>query len=132
MGTDRSLSPKARRRAVGAAIGATLLLVVVVLGLAFANSVGASKVAGNAEELHRANATLGTAALTRAAVVQATTFTELAATDLVTAEDLDAAMSEAADARDRLAQLQGISASTVSEAPLTDFLATRQAVVPHR
>jgi signal transduction histidine kinase len=124
MGTDRSLSPKARRRAVGAAIGATVLLVAVVLGLAFANSVGASKVARNAEELHRANATLGTAALTRAAVVQATTFTELAATDLVTAEDLDAAMSEAADARDRLAELQGLSASTASEAPLTDFLAT--------
>lgn len=124
MGTDRSLSPKARRRAVGAAIGATLLLVVVVLGLAFADSVGASKVAGNAEQLHRANATLGTAALTRAAVVQATTFTELAAIDLVTAEDLDAALSEAVDARDRLSELHGLSTSDLWEPPLTDFVAT--------
>ncbi len=124
MGTDRSLSPTARRRAVGAAIGATVLLVVVVLGLAFANSVGASRVAGNAEQLHRANATLGTAALTRAAVVQATTFTELAATDLVTAEDLVAAMSEAVDARDRLSELHGLSTSDVWEPPLTDFVAT--------
>jgi signal transduction histidine kinase len=121
MGTDRSLSPKARRRAVGVAIGVTLVLVVLALGLAFANSVGASRVAANAEQLHRANATLGTSALTRAAVVQATTFTELAATDLVTADDLTAAMAEATDARDRLAGLQ--DAASISAAPLTHFLA---------
>lgn len=122
MGTDRSLSPKARRRAVGVAIGVTVLLVVLVLGLAFANSVGAARVAANAEELHRANATLGTAALTRAAVVQATTFTELAAGDLVTPDDLTAAMVEAEDARDRLAELLDGSDSEIS-APLTHFLA---------
>ena len=122
MGTDRSLSPKARRRAVGVAIGVTVLLVVLVLGLAFANSVGAVRVAANAEELHRANATLGTAALTRAAVVQATTFTELAAGDLVTPDDLTAAMVEAEDARDRLAELLDGSDSEIS-APLTHFLA---------
>src|SRR5262245_61629684 len=103
MGTDRS--PKTRRRAVGAAIGATMALVVVVLRLTCANSGGAARVAANAEDLHRANATLGTAALTRAAVVQATTFTELAASDLVTPADVDAALAEATDARDRLTEL---------------------------
>jgi signal transduction histidine kinase len=98
-----------------------VVLVVLVMGLAFANSVGASKVAANAAELHRANATLGTAALTRAAVVQATTFTELAATDLVTADDLAAAMAEATDARERLFGLQ--DGATAAAAPLTTFLA---------
>jgi signal transduction histidine kinase len=105
---------------MGAAIGATMVLVVVVLGLAFANSVGAAQVAANAEQLHRTNATLGTAALTRAAVVQATTFSELAATDLVTADDLAAAMGEASDARERLIGLQ--DGTGPSAAPLTDFL----------
>jgi signal transduction histidine kinase len=104
------------------AIGATVVLVVLVLGLAFANSVGASRVAANAAQLHRANATLGTAALTRAAVVQATTFTELAAGDLVTPEDLAAAMSEAHDARDRLALLLAGTDTDGSTAALGGFL----------
>jgi signal transduction histidine kinase len=104
------------------AIGATVVLVVLVLGLAFANSVGASRVAANAEQLHRANATLGTAALTRAAVVQATTFTELAAGQLVTPEDLAAAMSEAHDARDRLALLLAGTDTDGSTAALGGFL----------
>jgi signal transduction histidine kinase len=104
------------------AIGATVVLVVLVLGLAFANSVGASRVAANAAQLHRANATLGTAALTRAAVVQATTFTELAAGDLVTPDDLTAAMSEAHDARDRLALLLAGTETDDSTAALDEFL----------
>jgi signal transduction histidine kinase len=106
---------------VGVAIGATVALVVLVMGLAFANSVGAARVAANAEQLHRANATLGTAALTRAAVVQATTFTELAVEDLVTPEDVSAAMAEANDARDRLALLLA-GADTDASAALTEFL----------
>ena len=122
MGTDRSLGHKARRRAVGVAIAATLVLVVLVLALAFANSVGAARVAANAEQLHRANATLGTAALTRAAVVQAATFTELAAENLVTPDDLTAAMAEAVDARDRLTQLS-LGATAETEARLASFLA---------
>jgi signal transduction histidine kinase len=122
MGKDRSLSPRARRRAVGVAIGATVALVVLVMGLAFANSVGAARVAANAEQLHRANATLGTAALTRAAVVQATTFTELAVEDLVTPEDVSAAMAEANDARDRLALLLAGADTDASAAALTEFL----------
>jgi signal transduction histidine kinase len=122
MGKDRSLSPKTRRRAVGVAIGATVVLVVLLLGLAFANSVGASRVAANAAQLHRANATLGTAALTRAAVVQATTFTELAAGELVTPDDLTAAMSEAHDARDRLSLLLAGAETDDSTAAIDEFL----------
>jgi signal transduction histidine kinase len=123
MGTERPINPTARRRAAGVAIGATLVLVVLVVGLAFANSVGAARVAGNAEDLHWTNATLGTAALTRAAVVQATTFSELAAGGLVTPDDLSAAMSEAHDARDRLAELADGSEGSVAAASLTHFLA---------
>jgi signal transduction histidine kinase len=100
-----------------------LLLVVLVVGLAFANSVGAARVAGNAEDLHWTNASLGTAALTRAALVQATTFTELAGANLVTDADVAAALTEAADAQERLAQLRDSGGSRVSTALLTHFVA---------
>jgi signal transduction histidine kinase len=123
MGTERLTSPTARRRAVGIAIGATLVLVVLVVGLTFANSVGAARVAANAADLHWTNATLGTSALTRAAVVQATTFSELADSGLVTQDDLSAAMDEAGDARDRLAELLSAAGSSASTASLTHFLA---------
>jgi signal transduction histidine kinase len=123
MGTERPIGSIARRRAAGVAIGATLILAVLVVGLAFANSVGAARVAENAEDLHWANASLGTAALTRAALVQATTFAELGSTGLVTAQDLEAAMVEAHDARSRLAELRDGAGGSVSAAPLTHFLA---------
>jgi signal transduction histidine kinase len=54
--------------------------------------------------------------------VQATTFTELAAGDLVTPEDLAAAMSEAHDARDRLALLLAGTDTDGSTAALGGFL----------
>ena len=47
--------PKARSRTVATAVGAALLLVLFISGLAFANSVGAAKVAENARSLHWAN-----------------------------------------------------------------------------
>ena len=56
------------------AVGASLLLVLFVSCLAFANSINAARVAENARALHWANATLGTSSLARAAVVQAITF----------------------------------------------------------
>jgi signal transduction histidine kinase len=80
-------------------------------------------VAGNAEDLHWTNASLGTAALTRAALVQATTFTELAGANLVTDADVAAALTEAADAQERLAQLRDSGGSRVSTALLTHFVA---------
>ncbi|HEX5694841.1 MAG TPA: histidine kinase dimerization/phospho-acceptor domain-containing protein, partial [Acidimicrobiia bacterium] len=101
----------------------TLLLVVLVVGLAFANSVGASRVASNARDLHWTNAALGTAALTRAALVQATTYSELESTGLATREDLDAALEEALDARDRLTELRDSGGTNTAVADLTHFLA---------
>jgi signal transduction histidine kinase len=106
-----------------------LILVVLVVGLAFANSVGAARVAANAEDLHWTNASLGTAALGRAALVQATTFTELADTGLVTEADLAAAMSEAEDAAQRLRELRDLGGSQVSTALLTHFLAGAEDVI---
>jgi signal transduction histidine kinase len=100
-----------------------------VVGLAFANSVGAARVAANAEDLHWTNASLGTAALGRAALVQATTFTELADTGLVTEADLAAAMSEAEDAAQRLGELRDLGGSQVSTALLTHFLAGAEDVI---
>jgi len=129
MGLERPVRPTAQRRAVGVAIGATLLLVVLVVALAFANSVGAGRVAANAEDLHWANASLGTAALTRAALVQATTFSELESTELATDEDLSTAMKEARDARDRLTELLDAGEASVSRAPLTHFVAGADGVV---
>ena len=123
MGTERPIGPTSRRRAVGVAIGATSILVVLVVALAFANSVGAARVADNAQDLHWANASLGTAALTRAALVQATTFSELASSDLVTDDDLDAALGEARDARRRLGELRDDAGERPSLASLTHFLA---------
>ncbi|HVR78964.1 MAG TPA: HAMP domain-containing sensor histidine kinase [Acidimicrobiia bacterium] len=122
MGTERPIGPTSRRRAIGVAIGATSILVVLVVALAFANSVGAARVADNAQDLHWANASLGTAALTRAALVQATTFSELASSDLVTEDDLDAALGEAGDARQRLAELRDDAGESSSLAALTHFL----------
>ena len=57
-------------RSLAAAVTASLL--VVVVAVLFANSTTASRVADNAQELHWANATLGTAALARAAAGQLT------------------------------------------------------------
>ena len=129
MGSEHPIRPPARTRAVGVAIGATLLLVVLVVGLAFANSVGAGRVAANAGHLHWANAALGTSALTRAALVQATTFSELESTQLVTGEDLTAALSEAWNARDRLTELRDSGGTSISITDLTHFLARVEEVL---
>ncbi len=129
MGLERPIRPIAQGRAAGVAVGATLLLVVLVVGLAFANSVGAGRVAANAADLHWTNASLGTAALTRAALVQATTFSELAGSQLATRADVLAAMDEAEDAGDRLAELRDIGGSRVSTASLTHFVARVEDVI---
>jgi len=122
MGTVLISRPTRHRRSAGIAVGVTLLLVVFIVGLAFANSISAGRVTDNARALHWANSSLGTAALTRAALVQAATFAELAESGLVTAEDLEAAMTEARGARDRLDALHDIGAESVSAAWLTHYL----------
>jgi signal transduction histidine kinase len=102
----------------------TLLLVVFVVGLAFANSISASRVTDNARALHWANSSLGTAALTRAALVQAATFAELVESDLVATEDFAAAMTEARGARQRLDALQDLGGESTSAASLTHYLSS--------
>lgn len=60
MGMEMQAEPAAKRRTVATAVGVSLVLVLFVAGLAFANSIGAAQVAANARSLHWANATLGT------------------------------------------------------------------------
>jgi len=129
MGTVLITRPTGYRRSAGIAVGVTLLLVVFVVGLAFANTISAGKVADNSRALLWANATLGTSALTRAALVQAATFAELEETGQVTAEDFTAAMTEARGARDRLDALRDAGDESVSAAPLTHYLGSIEATL---
>ena len=115
--------PRIRKRTVAMAVGASLLLVLFVAGLAFANSIGAARVAENALSLHWANAALGTSSLTRAAVVQAVTFTGLADQGLVTDEDVAYATEQVFASFDELENLQAIAGASSSSAYLTHFLA---------
>jgi len=115
--------PDTRKRTVAMAVGASLLLVLFVAGLAFANSIGAARVAENARSLHWANATLGTSALNRAALVQAMTFVELEGEGFVNAEDVEYAMDQVAASYDELSHLQELAGASPSSAYLTHFLA---------
>ncbi len=115
--------PGTRKRTVAVAVGASLLLVLFVAGLAFANSIGAARVAENARALHWANATLGTSALNRAALVQATTFVELEGEGFVDAEDVDYAMDQVVASYDELTHLRGLAGASPSSPYLTHFLA---------
>ncbi|MGI9609050.1 MAG: sensor histidine kinase [Acidimicrobiia bacterium] len=121
--------PGRNRRTVGIAVGATLLLAALVVGLAFANSIGAGRVADNARSLHWANASLGTAALTRSALVQAATFEELSQLDQVDQVDSDAALTDAQTAVDRLGELQELGADSQSLPYLTHFISPAKATL---
>ena len=123
MGTEVRSRPKASRRTVAAAVGVSLLLVLLIFGLAFANSVGAAKVAENAIALHWANATAGTSALTRAALAQATTSAELEREGRASPEDLDFALTQVAASYGELTALLEAGAGSASSAHLTHFLA---------
>jgi signal transduction histidine kinase len=129
MGTVRITRPTGRGRTAGIAVGVTLLLVVFIVGLAFANTISAGRVADNSRALLWANATLGTSALTRAALVQATTFAELQETGQVTADDSAAALSEARAARDRLEALQEVGDESVSAATVAHYLGSVDATL---
>lgn len=135
MGTEVQPRPEAKRRTVAMAVGASLLLVLFVLGLAFANSVGAAQVAENAASLHWANATSGNSALARAALAQALTFAELHAAEvhvddegdhsgqLVTHDDVQFALDQVEASHDELQHLLDLGGASPSAASLTHFLA---------
>lgn len=117
------------RRAVVVAVGATSFAVLLIVGLAFANSISVSRATENARALHWANASLGTAALARSSLVQATTFVELADAGLVTAADADAAMADAEAARQRLYELFEAGIETGSSPYLVEFLSPVDSVM---
>jgi len=94
MGVEGSAPPRVRKRTVAAAVSAALLLILFVAGLTFANSIGAARVAANAASLHWANSVAGTTALTRAALAQAITFSDLVSRGIATTADLDFAMEQ--------------------------------------
>lgn len=97
--------PSAGKRTAALAVGASILLVLLVAGLAYSNSIGAARVAENAFVLHWANATLGTSALTRAGLVQAVTFVGLEEEGLASAEDSAFAIEQVRGSYEELEQL---------------------------
>ena len=130
MGTVRITRPTDRRRSAGIAVGVTLLLVVFIARSRFRQhhqrGQGRRLTPGPCSGPTRA---LGTSALTRAALVQATTFAELEETGQVTAEDFDAALAEATGARDRLADLQASGLESFSAAALAHYLGSVDATL---
>ena len=111
------------------AVGAALLLVLFVSGLAFANSISAARVAENARALHWANATLGTSSLTRAAVVQAITFAQLESEGLAEHDDVVYAMDQVEVSYRELKELEEVAGDSESAAELTHFLAPLDSAV---
>ncbi len=123
MGSKVSARPKRRKSTIAAAMVAGIVVVLFVAGLAFANSVGASRVADNARTLHWANAALGTSSLTRAAMVQATTFVELQEQGLASQEDVEFAVEQVVRSYEELVGVAQASQAEFSSAfgPLARF-----------
>lgn len=111
-----------RKWIVAYALAVAVLVLLVVAGLAFANSTRVARVTENAGSLHWTNATLGTAALTRAGLVQAVTFTELDGTGFVEQVDLDFAMDQVSKSVDELDRLNEIGERSASHPVLTSFV----------
>lgn len=125
MGSEVPTRPRRRKSTIAAAVAAGIVVVLLVAGLAFANSVGASRVADNARTLHWANAALGTSSLTRAALVQATTFVELREQGLASRDDVDFAIEQVVRSYE---ELEGIVSAPLAESsaaygPLARFAA---------
>ena len=97
-------------------------MLLLVAGLAFVNSIGVARVTNNARSLHWANATMGTAALTRAGLAQAATFAELVESGLVGDDDLTFAMEQIDAAYDELHHLSQLGLGHETQAELARFL----------
>ncbi|MGD2101182.1 MAG: HAMP domain-containing sensor histidine kinase [Acidimicrobiia bacterium] len=117
------------RRTVALAIGAALVVLVLVAGLAFVNSISVSRVTENARSLHWTNATLGTSALTRAGLAQAVTFAELEETDVVSQADLQFAMEQLTGSQADLEALFEMGEGHESYGPLNRYVASVAAAV---
>ena len=112
-----------RRRTVVYSVGAGVAVLLLVAGLAFANSMSVTRVTANARSLHWTNATLGTAALTRAGLAQAITFAELQGSGVVTQDDLDFAMDQLDAAIGELNHLLEIGTGHDSHPALARYVA---------
>jgi signal transduction histidine kinase len=117
-------APTEKKRSVGVAVGVALLLALLVVGISFANAIGAGRVAGNARILHWANATSGTTTALRLTMAQASTFVELASTGQATQEDVAYAMEQVMSARAELAALDAAGVNAVSHPFLEHLLGT--------
>ena len=114
--------PSSRKRTVAYAVGAAVLVLLLVAGLAFANSISVTRVTNNARSLHWTNAAMGTSALTRAGLVQAVTFAELQESAVVQPGDLQFAMSQVTSSFEELEHLVAIGESHDSHTSLAEFL----------
>ncbi|HEU4895859.1 MAG TPA: HAMP domain-containing sensor histidine kinase, partial [Acidimicrobiia bacterium] len=112
-----------RRRTVGIAVGAALVVLVLIAGLAFANSISVTNVTNNAKSLHWTNAALGTSALARAGLVQAVTFGELEENGLVADGDFAYAMEQLGWTTEELLHLQALGLSHDSAAAFSRLIA---------
>lgn len=111
-----------RKRTVLYAVGAALAILFLVAGFVFANTVSVSRVTNNARALHWNNSAVGTAALTRAGLVQAVTFAQLQQEGIVTSDDLEFAIQQAKTAHDELQYLKSTAdADQLSFAPIARF-----------
>lgn len=118
------------------AAAAVVLALVVALLIAFlnSNSVGAAKVAHNAERLHWANATMGAAGIVRASQAQAVFFS--VDKELGVASD-QAAQAALAEASANLAAFDGIAADPVLDrsqelrSAIEDFSVAAHGVLAH-
>ncbi len=114
---------------MGIAVGAALLVLVLIAGLAFANSISVTNVTNNARSLHWTNATLGTSALARAGLVQAVTFGELEENGLVDVGDFEYAMDQVGRTAEELAHLQAIGGAHDSGPAFARLIAAVEAAV---
>lgn len=114
--------PTTKRGRAAYAVGAAVVVLVVVSGLAFVNSVRVARVTDNARSLHWVNATMGTSALTRAGLAQAVTFAELERDGLVGSAELEFAIEQLGLASGELQDLFEIGDGHDSYAALARFL----------
>lgn len=117
------------RRSVAYALGAAALILVVVAGFVFVDSTRVGRVTDNAIALHWTNATTGTAALTRAGLVQAITFGELEQNGLVEPGDFAYAMDQVVASSRELEQLFEVGEGHESYPALARFVTPVRATV---
>ena len=71
---DGHAASRTRTGIIAVLAGLTVIAILLALGFIFSGASNAQRVAQNAEALHEANAAVGSAALSRAAVAQAVVF----------------------------------------------------------